>query len=91
MPNDIQKNIRTNCGDIYVETKKNISVKLSEVCYIEIDNEVAKIALNNLLNDSELKKDLNFLVGNIDAKLEFIDYIQRQLKEVKTELEQYKQ
>ncbi|MFT4684351.1 MAG: hypothetical protein ACI9EK_001664 [Psychroserpens sp.] len=22
MPNDIQKNIRTNCGDIYVETKK---------------------------------------------------------------------
>jgi len=90
MPNDIQKNIRTNCGDIYVETKKSISVELPEICHIEIDNEVAKIALNNLLNDLELKKDLNFLVGNIYAKLAFMDYIQRQLKVVKTELEEYK-
>jgi hypothetical protein len=90
MPNDIQKSIRTNCGDIYVETKKSSYVELPEVCHIEIDYEVAKIALNNLLNDSSLKQDLNFLIGNMSSKLGYINFIQSQLKQVKTELEQYK-
>jgi hypothetical protein len=46
--------------------------------------------LNNLLNDSSLKQDLNFLIGNMSSKLGYINFIQSQLKQVKTELEQYK-
>jgi len=90
MPNNIQKKIRTNCGDIFIETKNSIAVELPKDCQIEIDNEVAKIALNNLLNDSELKKNLNYLIGNMDSKLLLMNNLQRKLNELKTELQQHK-
>ncbi|MEM5564046.1 DUF6090 family protein [Psychroserpens sp. AS72] len=91
MPSDIQNKIRANCGDIYIKTKSSIAVKLPNNCQIELNDDIAKIALKNLLNDSELKKNLNFLIGNIHSKLGLVKNIKGKLKELKIELEENKQ
>ncbi len=90
MPNSIQKDIRRKCGDIYIETKKSIAVSLPEVCTIEIKDEEAKMALDLLLKDPKIKKDLNFLIGNLDSKLALMGYVQGQLSKLKNDLENYK-
>ena len=91
MPNNIQEEIRINCGDIVIETKNSLSIKLPENCQIDIDKKEAKIVLTKLLNDSELKSNLNYLAGNIHSKLTMVNSIQRRLIELKKELEQHKE
>jgi len=82
MPTGIQKKIRTNCGDIYVETKNSLTVKLPDNCKIDIEDKVAKIALENLLKNETVKNDLNFLIGNIEAKHYGVTYVHKQVKTV---------
>lgn len=89
MPNAVQKAIRANCGDIYVETKNSIAVELPEKCEIEVDIEEAKIALRDLLSNETIKADLTFLIGNMEAKLALVDYVQKELNDVITEFEQF--
>ena len=91
MPNNIQEEIRVNCGDIPIETINSFSVKLPENCQIDLNEKEAKIVLTNLLNDAELKSNLNYLAGNMHSKLVIINAIQRRLKELKMELEQHKE
>lgn len=90
MPNNIQEEIRINCGDIVIETGNSFSVKLTDNCQIDVNEKEADIVLTNLLNDSELKSNLNYLAGNIDSKLTMVNSIQRRLTELKKELEQNK-
>ncbi len=90
MPNNIQEEIRINCGDIVIETGNSLSVKLQENCQIDIDEKEAKIVLTNLLKDSELKNNLNYLAGNMYSELTMVNSIQRRLIELKKELEQHK-
>lgn len=90
MPSMIQKEIRNNCGDVYVQTKKSISVEIPNNCEINIPNEAAKNALSQLLANTKLKEDLNFLIGNMDSKLAYMTYIQQQLQKVKRELNEVK-
>ena len=85
MPNSIQKKIRSTCGDIYVETKNSLTVKLPDNCEINIDKAVAEKALENLLENELLRNDLTYLEGNIEAKLFYTNYVQSELKRVLNE------
>ena len=87
MPHVIQDMIRTNCGDIYIGTRRSISVTLPENCTIGLAPKKAESVFNNLLNDSQLKKDLVFLIGNLDSKLAYVNYVLLQLNSVKGQLE----
>jgi hypothetical protein len=91
MPSDIQKKIRTNCGDIYVETKNSLSVKLPDNCEIDIESKVAKMTLEKLLKNGTIRNDLNFLIGNMENKLVLANYTQKQLKTVLEEFYNAKQ
>ena len=87
MPHVIQDMIRTNCGDIYIGTRRSISVTLPENCNIDLAPKKAQSVFNNLLNDPQLKKDLVFLIGNLDSKLAYVNYVLLQLNSVKSQLE----
>jgi len=88
--NDIQIKIRANCGDIYVETKNSISVELPDDCTVEISDEEAKRALKILLENDGVKGDLNFLIGNMESKLNYMKYVEKQLTGLILELEKVK-
>jgi hypothetical protein len=91
MPNDIQKKIRAKCGDIYVETKNSISVELPENCFVDLSNEEAELVIKNILDDEGIKGDLNFLIGNMESKLAYMEYVQKQLKGLIMALEKVKE
>tara|TARA_R110001632_G_scaffold47551_2_gene120430 strand:- start:175 stop:972 length:798 start_codon:yes stop_codon:yes gene_type:complete len=79
MPNAIQKEIRANCNDIYVKIRNTYEVALPTECEINIPINIAKPVVEILKEDVELKKDLRVLIGNIEAKLGFINSIKMQL------------
>ncbi|MBT0607388.1 DUF6090 family protein [Aequorivita echinoideorum] len=89
MPQEIQDQIRTHCGDIYIGSRKGISVRLPEDCQINITDKEAEDALKILLEDTQLKKDLLFLIGNLDSKLAYMNYVLKQLDAVDTQLSLY--
>jgi hypothetical protein len=89
MPNAIQQIIRSRCADIYVETKNSIAVQLPEVCEIEVDENLATTSLKNLLRSNELETDLNFLIGNIQAKISYLNNMQTKINDVKSRLIEY--
>ena len=89
IPTRIQENIRNQCGDIYVKTRTSISVEIPETCQVETEENLAKTTLNELLKDNELREDLNFLIGNMDSKLTYMNYVHEELKELIIQLKKW--
>jgi hypothetical protein len=87
MPNAIQAEIRSKCGDIYVKIRKTYEVTLPKECDINISKNVADPIVELLRHDVELKKDLRVLIGNVEAKLEFINSLKKQLEELINQFE----
>ncbi|MDT0558254.1 DUF6090 family protein [Ichthyenterobacterium sp. W332] len=73
MPDDVQSEIRANCDDIYIKIRESIEVALPENCTISLETNYALQVVNQLKADSSLKKDLRFLIGNVEAKLKSIN------------------
>ena len=89
IPTRIQENIRNQCGDIYVKTRTSISVEIPETCQVEIEANLAKTTLIELLKNNELREDLNFLIGNMDSKLTYMNYVHEELKELIIQLKKW--
>jgi len=89
IPTRIQENIRNQCGDIYVKTRTSISVEIPETCLVEIEANLAKTTLIELLKNNELREDLNFLIGNMDSKLTYMNYVHEELKELILQLKKW--
>jgi hypothetical protein len=89
MPSAIQNQIRNNCGDIYTETKRSLSVTLPSNCDIDIDDKLARKSLKQLLSNKQLKENLTFLIGNLEPKLGLMERVQGTLEEVKIQLTSY--
>ena len=82
MPDYIQSEIRLKCGDIYVKIRRTMEISLPKTCNINISPEVAQSIINDLKTDETLKKDLRFLLGNQDAKIQHLTYTKEQLQEL---------
>jgi hypothetical protein len=87
MPNEIQEKIRSACGDIYKPVGRTIAVYLPRDCNLNIPDDISRPILLDLINDSELKKDLRFLIGNLDANLNYMNNIIIQLKGLSAQLQ----
>jgi len=87
MPDGIQHEIRSKCGDIYIKIRKTYEVALPKNCKINVSIELAKSTIEQLKNDIELKKDLRLTIGNIEAKINFIESIKLQLEELIYDIE----
>jgi Family of unknown function (DUF6090) len=87
MPDVIQDEIRSKCGDIYIKIRQTYEVALPKECQINISIELAKSIINPLKNDVDLKKDLRLTIGNIEAKINFIESIKLQLEDLIIEIE----
>lgn len=87
IPNGIQKEIRTKCGDIYRKYRNNYLTSLPETCEVIIDANVAKSVVETLRKDESLKKDLRYLIGNESGKLNDMKTIQEQLNNLISQLE----
>lgn len=87
MPNTIQDEIRANCNDVYVKIRNTYEVALPKECEINVPIKVAKPIVEVLKKDIELKKDLRFLIGNIEAKLNYINSIKKQLENIINQFE----
>ena len=84
MPDDVQSEIRANCDDIYIKIRKSIEVALPDNCTINLDTNYAQRVVNQLKVDSSLKKDLRFLIGNVEAKLKNINSSKDELQNILT-------
>ncbi len=84
MPDFIQTEIRTKCGDVYYKIGQSIEVALPKTCEIDIEINVAQPIVESLRNDESLKRDLRFLIGNENAKIEFLNSIKSQLEDLIT-------
>jgi len=82
MPDYIQTEIRSKCGDIYVKVRRSIEIALPKTCDINISPVVAQPILDLIKKDDTLKKDLRFLLGNQDAKIQHLTNTNKQLLEL---------
>jgi hypothetical protein len=87
MDNSIQEEIRNNCNDIYVKIRKTYEVTLPKDCTVNIPKHIAEPALAALRADETLKRDLRVLIGNIEAKTQFITSLQKQLDDLINQFE----
>ncbi len=87
MPNDIQNEIRTKCGDIFIKYRNGSVASLPKTCEVIIEPNVAKSVVEALRKDESLKKDLRYLIGNESGKLKEIKLIQAQLNDLLSQLE----
>ena len=87
MPDVIQDEIRSKCGDVYIKIRQTYEVALPKECQINVSIELAKSIINPLKNDVDLKKDLRLTIGNIEAKINFIESIKLQLEDLIIEIE----
>ena len=79
MPDEIQTEIRSNCGDLYIKTRNSYLTSLPTVCEIRIDPTIAKSVVEELSKDESLKNDLRYLIGNEVGKSNDLNPIMVQL------------
>lgn len=82
MPDFIQTEIRSKCGDTYIKLRSAYDVALPKSCVINIDFGIAQNVVRNLRKDQSLKMDLRVLIGNENSKLEVIRSVKRQLEDL---------
>lgn len=82
MPNYIQSEIRSKCGDIYVKIRKSIEIALPKTCDIDISPIVAQPIVDLLKTDEDLKNDLRFLLGNLEGEIQDLSQVKEQLEEL---------
>jgi hypothetical protein len=87
MPYDIQTEIRSKCGDIYIKYENNYVISLPKTCEVIIDPNVAKSVVEVLIKDESLKKDLRYLIGNETGKLKEAKTIKELLNNLISQLE----
>ena len=87
MPDAIQSEIRSKCGDIYIKVRNGFEVALPKTCEIEISNSIAQPVVEILKNDESLKRDLLFLIGNEKAKIGIMTSTKGQLEDLIEQLE----
>ena len=87
MPDDIQTEIRSKCGDVFTKIRNGYFVYLPKDCEVDIDVTVAKSVVEILKNDESLKKDLRYLIGNEVGKLLNITSAKGQLEDLINQLE----
>lgn len=90
MPDAIQTEIRTKCGDIYTKIRNSYLTSLPETCTVDLDPTLAASAVATLRTDESLKEDLRYLIGNETGKQVDVNTAIRQLEEVITQLETIK-
>jgi len=88
MPDEIQTQIRLNCGDIYIKKGNSYLLSLPNECNIQVDFELAKSIVEDLRMDESLKKDLRYLIGNEMGKVNDLKPVQKQLDEIIALLEE---
>ncbi len=82
MPDEIQTQIRLNCGDIYLKNGYSYLLTLPNECSIDLDIKVAKSVVEALRRDESLKKDLRYLIGNEQGKINDLKPVQKQLNDI---------
>jgi len=87
MPDPIQTEIRSKCGDIFIKYRNNYEVALPKTCEVDIDATIAQSVVDNLRKDESLKKDLRYLIGNESSKMQNMIVVKKQLEELITQLE----
>ncbi|WCO00448.1 DUF6090 family protein [Psychroserpens ponticola] len=89
MPDPIQTEIRSKCGDIFIKYKKGygFEVVLPKTCEVDIDATFAQSVVDVLSKDESLKKDLRYLIGNESSKLQSINAVIVQLEDLISQLE----
>ncbi len=88
MPDEIQTQIRLNCGDIYLKNGYSYLISLPKECHIELDFKMAKSVVEELRKDESLKKDLRYLIGNEIGKINDLKPVQKQLNDIIVLLEE---
>ncbi|RNC87996.1 MAG: hypothetical protein ED556_02055 [Winogradskyella sp.] len=88
MPDDIQTQIRMNCGDIYLKKGNSYLISLPDKCNIDLDINIAKSVIDELRTDESLKKDLRYLIGNEEGKMNDLKPIKKQLNNLISLLEE---
>ncbi|MFT5217432.1 MAG: hypothetical protein ACJA1H_001278 [Glaciecola sp.] len=88
MPNEIQTQIRLKCGDVYVKNSYSFIMTLPDKCDINLNPKIAKAVVEELRNDESLKKDLRYLIGNEEGKLNDLSPTQLQLERLNILLEE---
>ncbi len=87
MPDAIQSEIRSKCGDIYYKTRNGYQTSLPASCEIDLDAANAISVVNDLRKDESLKEDLRYLMGNETGKLTDITTAIQQLDALIAQLE----
>lgn len=82
MPDVIQTEIRTNCGDIYFKVRNGYEVALPKTCEVDIDADLALSVVDVLKKDESLRNDLRFLIGNEIARYGVLNSTNTQLKDL---------
>ena len=68
--NDVQKEIRSQCGDIWVTDKENYYyVSLPPTCDIDLPAELVAAEIRKLHSDNALLQELRFHLSVLDAQL----------------------
>jgi hypothetical protein len=88
MPDEIQTQIRLNCGDIFLKKGYIYLISLPNECNIELDYKIAKSVVEELRKDESLKKDLRYLIGNETGKINDLKPVQKQLNNIIVLLEE---
>ena len=88
MPDQIQTQIRLNCGDIYIKKGNSYLLSLPNECKIQLDFELAKSVVEELRMDESLKKDLRYRIGNEMGKVNDLKPVQKQLNDIIVQLEE---
>lgn len=87
MPDAIQTEIRSKCGDVFIRYRNGYEVALPKTCEVDIDTAVAQPVVDILRKDESLKKDLRYLIGNESSKLQNTTVTIEQLDKLITQLE----
>jgi len=87
MPNAIQKEIRSKCGDIYFKSRNGYQTSLPKTCVVNVDEYVAQSVVAVLSRDESLKEDLRYLIGNETGKLGDMNSAKALLENLITQLE----
>ncbi len=87
MPDVIQTEIRSKCGDVYIKIRKGYEVALPKTCEVDIAVNLARPVVEFLRNDESLIKDLRYLKGNEDAKILHMNSVKGQLQDLISQLE----
>ena len=70
MENDIQMQIREECGDTYVRSDSNMTtIKLPESCDISFSDDLTLAEINQLHKNAIVRLELTFHLGEIDVAL----------------------